>query len=122
MCCYTVWFPGLPFISGSYQKIFPCLLASLEELSMPNQLTTTGFLLSSFPSCSQSLEWFLCKFTPKLNKILSASSKFAQQHSVSTGEVIHDPRLTLANSFNKRNKTGREITEVFSFVIFETFF
>lgn len=112
MCCYTARFPGLPFISGSHQNIFPFLLASLEDLSMLNQLTTTGFLLSSFPSCSQSLEWFLCEFTPKLNKILSASSKFAQQHSISTGEVIHDPRLTLANSFNKRNKTGREVTEM----------
>lgn len=98
-------------------------LVALKICQCPTSPLLLVFSSPAFLSCSQSLEQFLCEFTAKLNKILSASSKFVQHHSISRGKVIHDTRLTLANSFNKINKTGREITEISKyFVIFEAFF
>lgn len=67
-------------------KDFPFLLASLEDFIY-----------------TQSLKLFPSDFTTKLRKIISASSRFVQQHSSSIEEVTHDTRLTLTSSF-KKNK------------------
>lgn len=74
--CLVLW-SAIPF-----RIIFKDILfSSLLALKTCQCLISSLLLFFSSPpflSCCQSLEQFLCEFTPKLNKILSASSKFTQ--------------------------------------------